>query len=208
MKEEYSKIALNVLIRIHLIPSIIAILVLVVIDRFYPNFISKENYLVIVLLVICGISLVISCIKTYKDTVADLKANTFIREQKRTDDAIIRMLRGMNHYEKYIEEYKMRIEIHKAITPIPILVFILGIVITWDSADFKEVLNDLIVLQITYDYVVGGILVFSGIWYVFSYKNCWEKYKFSLKRYYLYKNEYDVLSLSLNNDSASSSINK
>jgi len=195
LKENYSKIAFNVLVRIHLIPSIVTIFVLVVIDKFYPHFISKDNYLVMVLLIIFVIGLIFSCIKTYKDIVADLNANNFIREQKKTDDAIERMLRGMNHYGQFVEEYKMKIEIHKAVTPIPILVFILGIVIRWDSDVIKAALNDFIGLELTYDYVIGGILVFSGIWYIYSYKKCWEKYKFSLKRYYSYKNEYDVLSL-------------
>lgn len=190
------KFFLSVYLGNYLIPTLLIILVINSLSKWYPKFFSFENLFfnfgcLFVLLYIIYSTYKISSEAVYsvnfKTELSDLK-----REQHKGE---IKLLSIYNRYSNYIEENKLRLDIYKSFTPIPIVVFLLGILIKWDfnklSLHFENILN----FKLELNYIIGGTILLIGVWYVISYRKYWVYHKNLLRRYTEVKTAYESLKI-------------
>ncbi|MDP1394438.1 hypothetical protein Q8G28_13565 [Lysinibacillus capsici] len=186
---------LSVYLRNYFIPTIVIIVVINSLSKWYPKIFSFENSFFKYGCVLVALYILYSTFKISSQFVYSINFSRLLFELKRENDGEERLLSAYNSYSNYIEENKLRLDIYKSFSPIPIVVFSLGILIKWDfnklSVYFENVLN----FKLELNSIIGGVILLLGIWYIISYRKCWAYHRNLLRRYAEVKTAYESLKI-------------
>ncbi|MFC9542957.1 hypothetical protein ACFTQ7_24415 [Lysinibacillus sp. NPDC056959] len=189
------KIFLSVYLRNYFIPTLLIILVINSLSRWYPKIFSFENSFFKYGCLLVAIYILYSTFKISSQAVYSVNFRREIFDLKRETDGEVKLLSRYNNYSNYLEENKLRLDIYKSFSPIPIVVFSLGILIKWDlnklSLYFENILN----FKLELNSIIGGVIFLLGIWYIISYSKCWAYHKNLLRRYAEVKTAYESLKI-------------
>ncbi|MGE7912502.1 hypothetical protein [Lysinibacillus xylanilyticus] len=162
---------------------------------FFPNIFkfSDKNFKI----VLVGI-LIFIIYRSYKDfskKVDYLDTTDLIYEISKKEDGKERLYRFMMLYSETIDKSKLKIDILKSFTPIPIIVFFLGVL--WNS--------DISILGVSFTFldniknfsassaqILVLIMFITFFYYLYSFSSAWSTYKSAIKYYYEFKYEYDT----------------
>ncbi|MCR8853505.1 hypothetical protein [Lysinibacillus fusiformis] len=182
-----------------LLPLCIITFAVFSIKDWYPDIISLNNRYFSMSILVFLVYILYNTYSISKEIVFDNKLDENLADLKQVDDGDISLTKKMNFYLRLVEENKSKLEFYKSISPVSIIVFILGFIIKWDFNIFNNHLEDLLNFELEFNYYVVGLVVLFGIWYAFSYWKCWVFYKVVLKNYYKVKTAYEELELKKNN---------
>ncbi|MFJ8518987.1 hypothetical protein [Lysinibacillus xylanilyticus] len=189
------KIFFSVYLRNYFIPTLLIILVINSLSRWYPKIFSFENSFFKYGCLLVAIYILYSTFKISSQAVYSVNFRREIFDLKRETDGEVKLLSRYNNYSNYLEENKLRLDIYKSFSPIPIVVFSLGILIKWDlnklSLYFENILN----FKLELNSIIGGVIFLLGIWYIISYSKCWAYHKNLLRRYAEVKTAYESLKI-------------
>lgn len=194
-----SKVTLKLLSIVYLnnyfIPTILILLVIKSLSNWYPNVVNLNNsYFVFGFILI--IFYIAYCIyKISKEIVYSTNFSIELGELKRVDDGELRLLSRYNLYSNFLEENKVILDIYKSFSPIPIVVFLLGILIKWDFKKLSLYFENILNFKLELNFIIGGTILLFGVWYVISYRKCWVYHKNLLRRYTEVKTAYESLKI-------------
>ncbi len=195
------KFFLSVYLRNYFIPTFLIILVINSLSNWYPKIFSFENAFFKYSCILIATYILYSTYKIASHVVNNVNFKSKLWDLKRVSNGEVRLLSIYNDYNNYIEENKLRLDIYKSFSPIPIVVFSLGILIKWDfkklSLHFENILN----FKLELNTIIGGVILLLGIWYIISYRKCWAYHKNLLRRYAEVKTTYESLKIKESNKS-------
>lgn len=127
--------------------------------------------------------------KYYKDLKGLLDINTHISEINQGENPKSKHQQMINTHNMMLERCKLKLDLLKSFSPIPIVIFISGIFVNSDAG--MELiyfqLETLFSIESIYTTVVALFLV----WYINSIRTSWDKYKTVQLRNLQYQNAYD-----------------
>ncbi|WP_139114502.1 hypothetical protein [Lysinibacillus xylanilyticus] len=186
---------LSVYLRNYFIPTTVIILVINSLSKWYPKIINFENSFFRYGCLLVALYILYSTFKISSHAVYSVNFSKRLSDLKRANDGEVMLLSIYNDYNNFIEENKLRLDIYKSFSPIPIVVFSLGILIKWDfnklSVYFENILN----FKLELNSIIGGVILLLGIWYIISYRKCWAYHRNLLRRYGEVKTAYESLKI-------------
>lgn len=186
---------LNVYLRNYFFPTLLIILVINSLSKWYPKIFSFENSHFKYGCLFVVVYILYSTYKIASHVIDNVNFKGELRDLKRDSNGKEILFSMYNDYYCYIEENKLRLDMYKSFSPIPIVVFSLGIIIKWDlnklSLYFENILN----FKLELNTIVGGVIILLGIWYIISYRKCWAYHKNLLKGYAALKTTYESLEI-------------
>lgn len=184
---------LRVFINNYFIPTLLILLVIKSLSNWYHEFLNFNNSFLIFVGILVLIYITYCTYKISKEIIYSMNFSLELSDLKVVQDGESRLLSKYNLYSSFVEESKIRLDIYKSFTPLPIVVFLLGILIKWDfkrvSQHFENILN----FKLELNYILSGTIFIVGIWYVISYRRCWVYHKNLLRRYTEVKTAYESL---------------
>lgn len=152
--------------------------------------IEKATYFIIVAIIIL-IYLAFQSFKYYKElkTFYDIKTQiSGIKDRVNPKGA----LKGMiNTHTMMLERFKLKLDLLKSFSPIPIVVFISGVFINIDIN--TGIIPWITEPTISTKLIFGLLMMLFIIWYIVSLIVTWDKFKTIQFRNLQYQNEYDKL---------------
>ncbi|MRC18368.1 hypothetical protein GH866_22500 [Bacillus thuringiensis] len=130
--------------------------------------------------------------KYYIELKSLLDVISHIRELKNSFNARGEIKRFINTYNMNIERAKLLLDLLKSFSPIPIIVFLSGLLL---NAEFKKItsaLNNLSNISNYKTIYLVAIIVLFIVYMTMIFKT-WDRYKFLQFRVLQYQNAYDVL---------------
>lgn len=121
-----------------------------------------------------------------------------LSDLKSATDGEVILLSIYNDYNNFIEENKLRLDIYKSFSPIPIVVFSLGILIKWDFNKLNIYSENILDFKLEINSIIGEIILLLGIWYIISYEKYWLYHRNLLRRYAEVKTAYESLKIKEN----------
>lgn len=210
MKDDYKKFNRNYVLKRVSINVVLSISVLLIMYFFFndimPKIVSFDNKVFKIIFILVVIYIVVKNYFSYKGLLVHLNRSDNIYEIKSEGDLVgvssprenfyyISML-----YAENLEVIKMKIDILKSLVPVPVIVLLLGLLLNSDTNILvNEVLltfdnlksmkfNNLNIKEIMLLTII--LLIF---YYCYEFLKTWFYYKATLKAYYTYRCEYDIL---------------
>lgn len=162
-----AKITLNFFKSVYLrnfIPTIVIILINSL-SKWYPNIINFENLFYIYGCLLVALYILYSTFKISSHAVYSVNFSKRLSDLKSATDGEVILLSIYNDYNNFIEENKLRLDIYKSFSPIPIVVFSLGILIKWDFNKLNIYSENILDFKLEINSIIRGIIVLLGIWY-------------------------------------------
>ncbi len=210
MKDDYKKLNRNYVLKRVSINITLSIIVLLIMVFFFkdimPKVVTFENRVFNIIFILLVISIVVKNYFSYKGLLVHLNRSDIISEIKSADGVgggrppkdnlyYFSML-----YAESLEVIKMKIDILKSLVPVPVIVLLLGLLLNSDTNILvNEVLltfdslksmnfNNLNIKEIMLLTII--LLIF---YYCYEFLKTWFYYKATLKAYYTYRYEFDIL---------------
>lgn len=166
-------------------------------NSMYPRFINFKNHLFVVAFRVLIVYVIIKNIINYKNLMEYLSRNYAIMEIRNSANAKDRFYFFALMYLEKLEISKTKLDIMKSLTPIPIIVFLLGVLIDIEFSILGEWLTTLINDVKSFNFnVKQSIILISFVlifYYLNEYRSAWSAYKYNLREYYAFKYEYDII---------------
>lgn len=166
-------------------------------NTFFPNIVSVGNKHFKIVLLVVFIYLVFKSYRDYCRIMEHLELSDLIREIKREDNAENRLYYFMMFESGIIDKTKVKIDILKSFTPVPFVIFLLGVL--WDSkfkiitGEYSKFLDKLINFDISIEEIFILIMFLMIFYYAYSFRSAWLTYKSAIESFYKFKYEYDIL---------------
>lgn len=210
MKDDYKKFNRNYVLKrvsINVVLSISVLLIMYfVFNNIMPKIVSLDNKVFIIIFILVVIYIIVKNYFSYKGLLVHLNRSDTIYKIMSKEDVVggrspkdsfyyMSML-----YAENLEVIKMKIDILKSLVPVPIIVLLLGLLLNSDANILvNEVLltfdnlksmkfNNLNIKEIMLLTII--LLIF---YYCYEFLKTWFYYKATLKAYYTYRYEYDIL---------------
>lgn len=210
MKDDYKKFNRNYVLKRVTINIVLSISIWFIMYFFFndiiPKIVSLDNTFFKVFFIFVIIYIVVRNYFSYKGLLVHLNRSDNIYEIKSEENVIGGRSPKNNFYylsmlyAENLEVIKMKIDILKSLVPVPIIVLLLGLLL---NSDTNILVNEIL---LTFDNLknmkfnnlnIKEIMLLSIIFLIFYYcyefVKTWLYYKATLKAYYSYKFEYDVL---------------
>ncbi|KRF58728.1 hypothetical protein ASG97_22715 [Bacillus sp. Soil745] len=186
------------------INSIVSLIVLFFIfligNSVNPELINfKNKFVTINVIQIALFYIFINGFKYYKSILENLNLGSLIDENRRKGYPIILIKQRLAQNELFLEEYKEKLNLIKAYSPIPIIIFLIGLFLNKGfviNLDLVKSINLDLVKSINLESIKifqGELFVMVGIVFVIIYilklRATWLKYKLLLRIVSKYKNE-------------------
>jgi hypothetical protein len=150
-----------------------------------------ENTYSIIVAVIIFIYIAFQSVKYYKDLKNFYNIKTHISEINKRDNPKGALKGMINTHTMMLERFKMKLDLLKSFSPIPIIVFISGIFI---NIDIKTgIIPWIAEPTISTKSIFALFMMLFIIWYSVSLITTWDKFKTLQFRNLQYQNEYDKL---------------
>lgn len=210
MKDDYKKLNRNYVLKRVSINITLSIIVLLIIVFFFkdimPKVVTFENRVFNIIFILLVISIVVKNYFSYKGLLAHLNRSDIISEIKSADGVVggrppkDKLYYFSMLYAESLEVIKMKIDILKSLVPVPVIVLLLGLLLNSDTNILvNEVLltfdslksmnfNNLNIKEIMLLTII--LLIF---YYCYEFLKTWFYYKATLKAYYTYRYEFDIL---------------
>lgn len=178
---------------INIIGGVCLVAILIIIFKnFFPDFLSLKNKIFQYFLSFLFVFIVYKNFVYYKKIVKFLDDSSYLRKKKRECDSreYIKLLNSAimncNHFKEVI---KMKIDILKSLAPLPVLVFILGLII--EDKLFKILnltfSNSISLSNLTIEQITVMIVIASLFYYIYEFRTTFVRYKEIVADYYRYK---------------------
>ncbi|MEE3951640.1 hypothetical protein [Peribacillus frigoritolerans] len=178
------KVAINFIISV-----VVLFFIFLIGNSVNPELINfKNKFVTINVIQIALLYISINSFKYYKSILENLNLGSLIDENRRKGHPIILIKQRLAQNELFIEEYKEKLNLIKAYSPIPIIIFLIGLFL---NKGF--VINLDLVKSINLESIKifqGELFVMLGIgFYFLKLRATWLKYKLLLRIVSKYKNE-------------------
>ncbi|MGG3480607.1 hypothetical protein ABES21_24330 [Peribacillus frigoritolerans] len=184
---------------INFIVSVIVLLfILLIVNSVNPELIFLNKYIKHVIQ-IALLYILINNIKYYNSILENLNLGSLIDENRRKGYPIILIKQRLAQNELFLEEYKEKLNLIKAFSPIPIIIFLIGLFLNKGveiNLDLVKSINLDFVKSINLESIKifqGELFVMLGIgfviYYILKLRATWLKYKLLLRIVSKYKNE-------------------
>lgn len=172
------------------------ILLYTLFNSFFPSQVSIKNTYFRITLMIIGIYLAVKNYYYYKNLLGVLERSDVIYKIKQNYNAKERLYYFVVFYSERIDQCKMKIDILKSLTPVPIMVFLLGILLNSDISNLGEgieaFVDNIKNLNVSNEQVILFMVFLLMFYYLYEYRSAWMTYKDALKGYFAYKYEHDI----------------
>ncbi|MGR6896982.1 hypothetical protein [Rummeliibacillus sp. BSL5] len=157
-------------------------------SSFFPDIVNINNTIFRVVLFFIFIYLLFKNFNDYQKYVEHLNFKDSVARLKREDNAKEKLYFFVMEESKTIDTAKVKIDILKSFTPVPFMIFLLGVL--WDSK--LNFLEKLVEFDISIKETFILVMFIIIIYYIYSFRSVWVTYKSAIDAYYTFKYEYDI----------------